>query len=623
MRFTTSFLIGMIFLGASLNGAEQASAAENPYGVCAHLNRWEYEQMPQELELMKKAGIRNVRTDLDWRQVEQEKGKWNFELWDSLVKEAEKNGISVLPILAGAQPRWGSPLVKHMDEWKNYLKTVLLRYKMLSHWEVVNEPDLNEFSNPEQYGTFLKETCRLIKDIRPDAVVLTGGFGNIPLPYLERMLKAGGKDSFDVMNVHPYYWKNYPEDSLAHELRELRKLMAKYGSGKKEIWMTETGYATATARDMKKITAAALEKLNLNRDDIPVALIQDPEYRYSSDGLNLDRKNFFSGKRKFHEISLKELKELKPRQYPLLLLAANEGFPMAYSEDLLNYVKNGGTLFFPGGGIPLYFDFRKLNGSIVREAAPEKIQQMFHIGWDAWWVNPKAPKGTRVQELAPGFGKDLPFPGSVSRFLSKRNLKPGDALIPVVTAYSKDRTYAAPVAAIYKFNSDLKGNIIAFTWSEYTDSVSREMQAKLLPRTYLTALSAGVDKIFWYSFRSMGQFPNAREHHFGVMERDLTPKPAYFAYKTLTEHRPAGSSRPILSEKPPIHTASWNKPDGDKVYALWLIRGSKDMKLSIRGNVKDVRDHLGKKAALKNNTLRISDGIIYITGSKDLSVECK
>ena len=55
----------------------------------------------------------------------------NFERWDALVKEAEKRDITLLPILGGSQPRWGSTLVKHMDDWKTYLETVLSRYPAL------------------------------------------------------------------------------------------------------------------------------------------------------------------------------------------------------------------------------------------------------------------------------------------------------------------------------------------------------------------------------------------------------------------------------------------------------------------------------------------------------------
>ena len=228
MRFSTIIpLITAIFPGLLLIGAEKVSTIGSPYGICAHLNRWEYDRMPQELELMKKAGIRHVRTDLDWNQVEKTKGSWNFERWDALVKEAEKKGISILPILGGSQPRWASPLVSHMDDWKTYLRTVLARYPGLSHWEIVNEPNLGEFSRAETYGPFLKESYRTIKNAKPGAIITTGGFADIPLSYLERMLKSGGAGSFDIMNVHPYYWKNYPEASLAFELNQLKKLMKK------------------------------------------------------------------------------------------------------------------------------------------------------------------------------------------------------------------------------------------------------------------------------------------------------------------------------------------------------------------------------------------------------------
>lgn len=619
MRFSSIFpLLTAILPGIFLSGAEKPATIGSPYGICAHLNRWEYDRMPQELELMKKAGIRHVRTDLDWNQVEKTKGSWNFERWDALVKEAEKKGISILPILGGSQPRWASPLVSHMDDWKTYLRTVLARYPGLSHWEIVNEPNLGEFSRAETYGPFLKESYRTIKNAKPGAIITTGGFADIPLSYLERMLKSGGAGSFDIMNVHPYYWKNYPEGSLAFELDQLKKLMRKYGPEKK-IWITETGYATADTINMAETTAAALKKLHLDRDAVPVTLICDNEFQYYSEGVNLDRKKFFSANRKFHEISLKNLGKLNPRTNPLLMLSATEGFPMAFSKELLGYVKNGGTIFIPGGGIPMYYNYRKQNGAVIRDSAPDSIQKMFHIAWDAWWLQPKAPKGTQIQETAPGFGK-LTFPGRAARFLSDRNLKPGDKLIPIVTAYSQDRSYSAPVAGIYQFNSDLKGNIVVFTWSEYTESVSKEMQAKLLPRTILIALSGGVEKVFWYNFRSMGTIPNAREHHFGIVERDLSPKPAYHAYKTLTEVCPPESTRPVLTKKGTLYLASWTRPDGEKTYAVWRLRGGGMEKIRMEGNLKEIRNHLGEKLPLKKDALQISDGVTYLSGDRTLSI---
>ena len=93
MRFSSIFpLLTAILPGIFLSGAEKPATIGSPYGICAHLNRWEYDRMPQELKLIRQAGIRHVRTDLDWNQVEKIKGSWNFKRWDALVKEAVLNG---------------------------------------------------------------------------------------------------------------------------------------------------------------------------------------------------------------------------------------------------------------------------------------------------------------------------------------------------------------------------------------------------------------------------------------------------------------------------------------------------------------------------------------------------
>ena len=166
----------------------------------------------------------------------------------------------------------------------------------------------------------------------------------------------------------------------------------------------------------------------------------------------------------------------------------------------------------------------------------------------------------------------------------------------------------------------LKGNIVVFTWSEYTESVSKEMQAKLLPRTILIALSGGVEKVFWYNFRSMGTIPNAREHHFGIVERDLSPKPAYHAYKTLTEVCPPESTRPVLTKKGTLYLASWTRPDGEKTYAVWRLRDGGMEKIRMEGNLKEIRNHLGEKLPLKKGALQISDGVTYLSGDRTLSI---
>ena len=80
-------------------------------------------------------------------------------------------------------------------------------------------------------------------------------------------------------------------------------------------------------------------------------------------------------------------------------------------------------------------------------------------------LNPKAPSYEKFQRPAPGFEdafdwvrNDCPAAG---RFLTDKNLHPGDRFIPVVEAGNEN--YTGAIAAIYQFNSELKGNIIAGT----------------------------------------------------------------------------------------------------------------------------------------------------------------
>lgn len=77
--------------------------------------------------------------------------------------------------------------------------------------------------------------------------------------------------------------------------------------------------------------------------------------------------------------------------------------------------------------------------------------------------------------------------------------------------------------------------------------VNKEMeQARRVARIYLISFAYGVDKVFWYNFRSYEKDPYYTEDNFGIVHSDLTPKPAYYAYKTMTTLCPSGSTRPVL-----------------------------------------------------------------------------
>jgi endonuclease/exonuclease/phosphatase family metal-dependent hydrolase len=382
----------------------------SPYAVCAHLSRGgEHQIAQQELKLMHQAGIGWVRADFDWSGVERQAGTWQFDHLDQTVAWAEAEGVRILPILDYDVP-WARPAYKNLDKWLEYVRRVVTRYKdRIRYWEVWNEPNLEQFwhdkPNPADYAKLLKATHETIKQIDPELVVLLGGVSGIPWPYLEGIYEAGGKDSFDVMNVHPYRYPSSPEERpLYDDLVRLRQLMDKYGDKGKPIWITEVGWPT---------------------------------------------------------------------------------------------------------------------------------------------------------------------------------------------------------------QQDRRG-------------VSPERQAEMLARTYLLSLQAGVEVVFWYEFQAPEGKPEYNEDHFGIVHRDLSPKPAYTALAALARARPAGSK--VLQQAwrtGEVYHPGWQRPDGKTAWALWTAGEAKDLELKLSGQITEAFDHLGSALRLEvqSGQVRLSVGQapVYLIGPTELA----
>lgn len=70
-------------------------------------------------------------------------------------------------------------------------------------------------------------------------------------------------------------------------------------------------------------------------------------------------------------------------------------------------------------------------------------------------------------------------------------------------------------------------------WESHGDPESEQIQARLLVQCFTTALTLkymGVEKIFWYCIKDWGG-PG-----YGLLREDGSRKPAFFAYKTMTNH---------------------------------------------------------------------------------------
>jgi lysophospholipase L1-like esterase len=593
-----------------------------PYGIQSQISVGpELQIADRQLQLMTDAGITCIRTAMFRVMAEKPDGSWDYRIFDKMTRAAKKNNKQIIGVLLGFPDARRKNPMKHIDSWLNFVRKVVLRYQTtIQVYEIWNEQNVHHFwgqtPDPKNYAELLKRAYLEIKKINPSLTVSYGGTSGIPFDYLEASLKAGAGKWFDVMSVHPYEWGVAPE-VIIPQIGKLRSLLKKYGLAHKPIWITETGWSTAQqATYTKKIMTPVLERLSINPAETTLGIVRDA-YQYG-DERSCD---LFPKFKQTKFVTLEEVNRLAVSQVPILVATTGQKFPEDYIPAIISYVKRGGTIFL-GRGLPFYYEIPRNHGP--SRQVNDKWMKTFHIGWETWWTKKGVPRFSDYQSPAPEFEVLLSMEKEIPKtrfFLNSDNLKPGDAFIPVIEGGKGD--YKAPICAIYQLNSDLKGAVILYPDNSLNAYVSEESQAKFIPRLYLGTMAAGVDRIVWHKFRSTGPISSKREAHWGIVEEDLTPKPAFQAYKNLTHMCPAGSTRPVMEVMGHTYLLHWKTPENKTTWAIWNASSDLDVTMTINGTITEATDHLGNKRDRPQNgkPYRISPSVTFLTGAIGISIK--
>lgn len=223
----------------------------DPYGLNANPAAGDEKIYGQQITTnFREMGVRWLRASLNWGWMQTVKGgSWNFTFFDNNIRYCKADGINMLPILCYDQEKWARPLYNHINDWLDYVTTVVNRYKGYCNcWEVYNEPNHKNYwhgedPNPAHYTELLKQTYKCIKSIDPTAAVIFGGIAGVGTGFVESCLKEGAGSYFDAMNFHPYNLQGKPE-KVIDDINTMNALLAKYGCEKKPLWITEIGWPT-------------------------------------------------------------------------------------------------------------------------------------------------------------------------------------------------------------------------------------------------------------------------------------------------------------------------------------------------------------------------------------------
>ncbi|MBO7069614.1 MAG: hypothetical protein J6W52_13225 [Bacteroidaceae bacterium] len=591
---------------------------QNPYGICTHVTRkgWDYEIRDREMDILQETGVGWIRSDLDFGTAFGSPTDFAPNVFEDVLNSADNREIQLLGILT-----W---LDKHPwddSDYHIYVDTLAFRFNgRIRYWELLNEVNLMKGIRnlPEKYVKSLKVVYERLKDRSPQNQVVLSGLAEMQSNFFEELCKLGAQDYYDVMNFHSYF---SPEE-LIPCFEKIARLMEHYDF-RKHVWLTECGMSTSEEKETSEgfytdLLPAALKRIGIYEQQITVGYLQDrvTGYRTLNDAqvaLYLKPKA-----RKVISVDFHHLRGLNPSRVPVLIATTDEYFPLDYFPLLVDYVKRGGTIVL-AQGMPFYYNSSLPSKAwFERHVLRTKLYPILHM----------SPLNNRFDPITQESLGDVPpftdrcadadfeyewpinaaHPG---RYLSAEALHPGDSLITLISA-GTERIKGA-VAGIYKLNSDdLTGNIVFQTRMYCHPIPDKEAeQARRIARIYLLSFAYGIDRVFWYNFRSREADVSEPEDCFGLIHADFTDKPSMQAYRTLTRFCPDGSTRPILRCNDNIFRVQWVTPDKHVVRAIWSPYQAMNYSYKIPPKAV-VYNHLGQVVRCVDNKLMLSDAVLYI-----------
>jgi len=294
VRRTAARRVAAVFLLALASLAVWAPArswAVQPGAVSAITWGQSRADVDREVELLRANGARYVRANINWVALEPD-GRGSIDAgalanYDYAIDKVIAAGMQVVMPVSDGVPYWasGDPR-KYVDgsgtkRWDkfyppaNYADYGDIVRRVAEHYaprgvhvyEIWNEPNLAYFwsagPNPAEYVKMLRAAYPAVKQADPASTVLLGGLSKSDFEYLEGVYRAGGRDYFDAVAVHPYTygvdptvsWNgvNAGEDpariskNAFPAIKEIRRSMEAFGDSAKKVWITEFGYSTTSA----------------------------------------------------------------------------------------------------------------------------------------------------------------------------------------------------------------------------------------------------------------------------------------------------------------------------------------------------------------------------------------
>lgn len=263
-------------------GQDVMPDADFAYGIDVYFDGQNVDALTAQIGQL---GVDWVKVRVDWRVLEPEQGTLDFQSLDAVVNALEAADINMMMTITNA-PSWARTSIDEngppddLNNFFTFVNTVAERYAgRVQAYQIWDEPNLRRNWNCERrmcdtdYLFMLGESFALIKDIDPDALVISAGLAPTRFNdrinavddrlYLETLLSRGLDTVVDGIGIHPGGEANPPDavccdqppgveshyenDSFYFQdnLTAYRDLIVRYGASDIPLWVTKFGWGTA------------------------------------------------------------------------------------------------------------------------------------------------------------------------------------------------------------------------------------------------------------------------------------------------------------------------------------------------------------------------------------------
>ncbi|SDD50428.1 Endo-1,4-beta-xylanase, GH35 family [Paenibacillus sp. UNCCL117] len=240
---------------------DQPGDSHTMFGVSTHY-ALEGRQGPTDTDILKKAGVKVIRDEMQWHKVEKAKGVFDFTRHDTWINELAAQDFRIIGILSYNNPlyngksgvsqgeKYAPATQEEMDAFLTYVTKTVEHYKgKVDTFEIWNEPNITGFWKPTPdavaYSDLVKAASLAIRAANPDATIIAGAVANQNgYQFLTQMFEQGVYPYIDAISFHPYVYPYNPDMEYHSKLGAYAATLKPFG-GWKDLYVTEVGWPTS------------------------------------------------------------------------------------------------------------------------------------------------------------------------------------------------------------------------------------------------------------------------------------------------------------------------------------------------------------------------------------------